>query len=302
MNLESSERHTRHLLLPGFPATACPFALLPCLQSHLFMKPRNASFALFCLFAANMLQAQSQPSYTKLVWADEFNNAGLPDPKNWTYEDGYVRNKELQFYTRNRAENAKVENGNLVITARNDSMRYNGQVMPITSASLITKGLHEWTYGRIEVRAKIPSSLGTWPAIWTLGSNLKEVGWPLCGEIDIMEHVGYMPDTLHFNVHTKKYNHAIGTGRGTQVPAPQAYASYHVYAVEWFPDRIDWYLDGKQVFSVKNDGTGVEAWPFDKPQYLILNLAFGGAWGGTRGVDYKSLPQQMLVDYVRVYQ
>lgn len=250
----------------------------------------------------SMVQAQTKPAYTKLVWADEFNKPGLPDPKNWTYEDGYVRNKELQFYTRNRARNARVEKGRLVITARNDSMRYAGKVIPVTSASLITRGLHQWTYGKIEVRAKIPSSLGTWPAIWTLGSNVREVDWPLCGEIDIMEHVGYMPDTLHFNLHTQKYNHAIGTGRGTRVYMPAPHQGYHIYTIEWYPDHIDWLLDGTKVFSVADDGTGDAAWPFYKPQYLILNLAFGGAWGGTRGVDYNSLPQEMLVDYVRVYQ
>lgn len=258
------------------------------------------------LFSVSVACGQKEKSvnstYTKLVWSDEFEQPGVPDPKNWTYEEGYIRNRELQYYTRNRPENAQVANGHLVIKARNDSMRYNAGVAPITSASLVTKGLHSWTYGRIEVRAKVPASLGTWPAVWMLGTNIGQVGWPLCGEIDIMEHVGYMPDTLHFNVHTKKYNHAIGTGKGVQVAAPGAQASFHVYAVEWFPDRIDWFLDGKKVFSFANERTGAEAWPFDKPQYLILNLAFGGAWGGSRGVDIQSLPREMLVDYVRVYQ
>jgi beta-glucanase (GH16 family) len=128
------------------------------------------------------------------------------------------------------------------------------------------------------------------------------VGWPACGEIDILEHVGYQPDTVHFNVHTKKYNHVAKNNRGVSVGDKAPYDRFHIYALEWFPDRIDWYYDGKKVFSFANEGTGSDAWPFDKPQYLILNFAFGGAWGGQKGVDTSSLPQQMLVDYVRIYQ
>src|SRR5687768_16325274 len=135
-----------------------------------------------------------------------------------------------------------------------------------------------------------------------LGTNIGEVGWPACGEIDIMEHVGYMPDTLHFNVHTKKYNHSIGTGKGSKIKVPAADKDFHVYTIDWFPDHIDWYFDNQKVFTYINENNGTDAWPFDKPQYLILNLAFGGAWGGSRGVDRSSLPQALLIDYVKVYQ
>lgn len=241
-------------------------------------------------------------SFTKLVWSDEFTTDGLPDDRKWDYEKGYIRNKELQYYTAKRAENTRVENGMLVITAKNDSLKEGNAVYPVTSASLATRGKAEWTYGRIEVRAKIPSSLGTWPAIWTLGTNISQVGWPACGEIDILEHVGYMPDTVHFNVHTATYNHVKGTNKGTKIAAPGISNSFHVYAVEWQKDRIDWFMDGQKVFSFKNEGTGTGVWPFDQPQYLILNLAIGGAWGGQKGVDLLSLPKSMLVDYVRVYQ
>ena len=240
--------------------------------------------------------------FKKMVWQDEFDGTGLPDSTKWNYEKGYVRNQELQYYTNARLENAKLENGFLIITALADSLRIGTAVYPVTSASLHTRGKQDWTYGRIEVRAKIPSSLGTWPAIWTLGTNITDVGWPDCGEIDIMEHVGYMPDTVHFNVHTKKYNHAINTAKGKQIPYKAPDKDFHIYAMEWFNDRIDWYMDNKKVFTFKNEGTGWEAWPFNKPQYLILNLAFGGAWGGAKGVDLNTLPQQFVIDYVRVFQ
>lgn len=262
---------------------------------------------LLCLFSSSAF-AQTSPykggsgQFKKLVWSDEFDYNGLPDNQKWQYEKGYVRNKELQYYTVARKENAMVANGYLTITARNDSLKSGDEVYPVTSASINTKGKQDWTYGRIEVRAKIPSSLGTWPAIWMLGSDKSAGGWPGAGEIDILEHVGYMPDTVHFNVHTEKYNHVKKTNKGIKIPYTAPYKDFHVYAIEWFNDHIDWYMDDKKVFTFNNEGEGTASWPFDKPQYLILNLAFGGAWGGTRGVDIGSLPQQFLIDYVRVFQ
>lgn len=264
--------------------------------------------ALYFILLMNSCAIQHKPfkggsgSYKTLVWQDEFNGRGLPDSSRWAYEQGYVRNRELQYYTVARSQNAHLENGNLVITALRDSLQKEKGVHPITSASLHTRNKQSWTYGRIEVRAKMPSSLGTWPAIWTLGTNIGSVGWPACGEIDILEHVGYMPDTVHFNVHTRKYNHVKGTGKGTKIFVKEPYNAFHVYAIEWFPDRIDWYFDDQKVFTFADEKSGKDAWPFNEPQYLILNLAFGGAWGGTRGVDRASLPQQFLIDYVRVYQ
>ncbi len=260
-------------------------------------------FGLLLCQSLNAQQAQPQNGpgkFTRLVWSDEFNGAGLPDSLRWTFEKGYLRNKELQYYTGRRHENAFQKNGVLHISARNDSLKAGDKIYPVTSASLTSKA--DWTYGRIEVRAKIPSALGTWPAIWTLGKNRSQAGWPLCGEIDILEHVGYMPDTLHFNVHTKKYNHVKGTHKGIKIHLKSPEKDFHIYAVEWYKDRIEWYLDHRKVFSFANEGTGVEAWPFDQPQYVILNLAFGGAWGGQKGVDFRSLPQTLLIDYVRVYQ
>lgn len=239
--------------------------------------------------------------YKKLVWSDEFNYEGLPDSHKWNYEKGYLRNKELQYYTA-RKDNAIVANGFLTISALNDSLKEDGKMYPITSASLNTNGKKDFTYGRIEVSAKIPSSLGTWPAIWMLGSDIKSTGWPAAGEIDILEHVGFMPDTVHFNVHTAKYNHVKKTNKGIKIYVPTIMQNFHVFAVEWFKDHIDWYLDDKKVFTFINEGEGPSSWPFNKPQYLILNLAFGGAWGGAKGVNVSSLPQKFLIDYVRIYQ
>ncbi len=266
------------------------------------------SCLLSAIFLSTACQSQSaqQPvaesNFTKLVWSDEFDTPGLPDAARWAYEEGYIRNQEMQYYTRARAENARVADGHLIITARNDSAMIDGVLYPVTSASLATLGLADWTYGRIEVKAKLPSSLGTWPAIWMLGTNIAKVGWPECGEIDIMEHVGYSPDSVHTTVHTEAYNHIKGTQRGKAVYLPDASTSFHLYAVNWNADRIQFLMDDTIVFTFENNGKGWQSWPFDQPFYLILNQAFGGAWGGFQGTDLKSLPQQFVIDYVRVYQ
>jgi len=271
---------------------------------------KTISFLMLCIatFFCNNEKALSQPSpggsgkYTNLVWSDEFDGQGLPNESKWDYEKGYVRNHEMQYYTVKRLENARIENGNLIITALNDSATIDGEIRPVTSASLITKNKGDWKYGRIEVRAKLPLCLGTWPAIWMLPTQSVYGGWPKSGEIDMMEHVGYVPEKVYFNLHTGKYNHTKGTGRGTSADCSDVDKVFHLYAVEWFEDRIDWYFDETKVFTVLNNEPGWEAWPFDQPFYLILNFAFGGAWGGQKGVDLKALPQPFVIDYVRVYQ
>lgn len=232
------------------------------------------------------------------VWGDEFNYEGLPDSSKWTYEEGRVRNEEAQYYTRARSQNARVENGTLVIEARKEA--YRGA--DYTSASVTTQGKASWRYGRIEVRAQLPGGRGLWPAIWTLGTNIEAVGWPACGEIDIVEYVGFNPDSIHANVHTAAFNHVDGTGKGASTFVADPQAAFHTYAIEWSEDRIDFFVDDEKYFTFENTGGGPAEWPFDRPQYLILNAAVGGSWGGTEGIDDRIFPQQYRIDYVRVYK
>jgi beta-glucanase (GH16 family) len=234
----------------------------------------------------------------KLVWSDEFNYTGLPDSTKWDYEEGFIRNNEAQYYTRNRPENARVENGTLVIEARRDFFHDSA----FSSASLNTFNKREFLYGRIEMNAKLPYGNGVWPAFWTLGTNINDIGWPACGEIDIMEYVGFDTLTIHANIHTKAYNHVVGTNKGNRILIAKPWDEFHLYAMEWFKDRIDFYVDTTKYFTFQNEGTGNDAWPFDKPQYILVNLAIGGSWGGQHGIDTTIFPQQYVIDWVRVYE
>jgi beta-glucanase (GH16 family) len=239
------------------------------------------------------------PSKWELVWEDNFDVDGLPDQRIWNYEEGYIRNNEAQYYTKERLENARVENGNLVIEARNDN--WNGH--KITAASINTYENKSILYGRVEVKAKLPTGVGTWPAIWMLGNVFNEgTGWPACGEIDIMENVGYDPDIIHANVHTKAYNHVKGTNKGDKITIENPYLDFHVYAIDWYEDRIDFFVDDQKYFTFENEKTGNDEWPFDKPHYLLINLAIGGGWGGQKGIDDKIFPQKYYIDYVKVFK
>lgn len=236
----------------------------------------------------------------KLVWSDEFNNTGLPDSTKWSYAVGGNGwgNNERQYYTEADTNNVLVKNGLLSIIARKEQR----EKKEYTSARLVTKGKADWTYGRIEIRAKLPKGRGTWPAGWMLGSNIKEVGWPLCGEIDIMEHVGYDPDTIVGSIHTKAYNHVKGTQKTKHLFIKNPYTEFHTYSIEWTAEKMDFLLDNNVYLSVENEHKTSAEWPFDAPQYLLLNLAVGGNWGGKKGIDDTIFPVAMEVDYVRVFQ
>jgi beta-glucanase (GH16 family) len=235
----------------------------------------------------------------KPVWSDEFDYTGLPDSSKWNYDvggDGWGNN-ELQFYTEKRAENARVENGMLIIEARKEDWQKNHY----TSTRLVTKGKGDWKYGRIEVRAKLPKGVGTWPAIWMLGSNTP-LNWPDDGEIDIMEHVGYNPGYIHASIHCKKFNHIIGTQKTDTIIVPDFSEKFHVYTIEWNADKVSIGVDSTVYFNFTNEHSGYDAWPFDNKLYLLLNVAVGGNWGGQKGVDDRIWPQRMEIDYVRLYK
>lgn len=236
----------------------------------------------------------------KLVWSDEFSKDGAPDSTKWAYNIGTGSNgwgnNEAQFYT-NELTNARIENGKLIIEARKE----NKGGKSYTSARLITLGKTTWTYGRIEVRAKIPKGFGTWPAIWMLGENINSVGWPACGEIDIMEHVGKDQDVMFWSIHTKRLNWTLGTQQTFSKRVNGISDDFRVFKLDWTKERLQFYIDDVLYFTVNNDGRGVDFYPFIAPQYLLMNLAIGGNFGGST-IDDSIFPVRMEVDYVRVYQ
>lgn len=236
----------------------------------------------------------------KLAWSDEFEGSGLPDATKWGYDvgGGGWGNDEAEYYTDSRAENARRENGNLIIEARKESFGGKGY----TSARLVSHGGGDWLYGRVEVRAKLPGGRGIWPAIWMLPTDWKYGGWPNSGELDIMELVGFDPGQVHGSVHTQSYNWTIGTQKTAQTFVADASSAFHTYATEWSADRIDVFVDGNKYFSFANEHAGAAKWPFDQRFHLILNVAVGGSWGAVKGIDDAAFPQRMEVDFVRVYQ
>jgi beta-glucanase (GH16 family) len=242
---------------------------------------------LFLLFSLTQSRAQNW----NLVWSDEFNYSGLPDTVKWGNEVGFIRNHELQYYTRQRSDNSVVKNGKLLIIAKKESYKNAGY----TSASLVTDRKASWTFGKIEARMKLPKGQGMWPAFWMLGQNIHEVGWPKCGEIDIMEHIN-SEDILYGTLHWNNEKHVSS---GTKIPCD--ISEYHNYAVEWDKEGVKWFLDGKKYWevSIKDGINSTEE--FQKPHYIILNLAIGGDW--PKNPDASTVfPDTMYVDYVRVYQ
>lgn len=253
-----------------------------------------------CLFACTTKRSGSATKRYTLVWADEFDYNGLPDSTKWDYDVGGHGwgNNELQHYTREDTSNAVVRNGKLWITARKEAI----EGKRFSSARLVTKGKAEWTYGKIEINAKLPPGRGLWPAAWMLGANISEVGWPECGEIDIMEHVGFNRDSVFGTIHSLAYNHMKGTQKGATTTIKKPYDEFHTYAIDWNQDKIDFMVDNRVYYSVQNERKTNAEWPFDHPFYLLLNIAVGGNLGGMKGLDEMIFPAVLEVDYVRVYK
>lgn len=225
-----------------------------------------------------------------LIWADEFDSPGAPDPAKWGYDIGAGGwgNAELQYYT-NRLDNAEVSNGTLKITAK----RENFSGSPFTSARLLTCNKFSFQYGRVDARAKLPVGAGTWPAIWMLGANFGTVGWPACGEIDIMEHRGNDPNRIHGTVHYT--GNSGGGGIGGTTLSSNVSSTFRVYSIEWNDQAIKFMIDDVVYFTFPNTST----LPFNQPFFLILNVAMGGNFGGT--IDPAFSNSTMEIDYVRVY-
>lgn len=259
------------------------------------------------VFAGYAQNSDYVPEGYVKVWSDEFDDptpGGKPvvRPNNgdWWYETGGNGwgNNELQYYVAGITGQdtlAAVKNGLLTIKAIKKTI----ESSPYTSIRMNTsKG---WQYGYFEMRAKMPSGRGTWPAFWMLSKDFKS--WPLDGEIDIMEYVGYDPNVVNGSIHTQSYNHSIGTQRTAKKTIANAESEFHVYALKWTEDKIRIYVDGYNYFTFSNDETGNKnTWPFNVPFYLKLNLAIGGNWGGAQGVDETLSSASYQIDYVRVYQ
>lgn len=252
-----------------------------------------------CMAACTASQKMDKNKW-KLSWSEEFNYTGLPDSTKWNYDTGGHGwgNNELQYYTHADLSNVEVNNGSLKLKAIRKKMGNN----EYTSARMVTSGKASFTYGRIEVRAKLPAGRGLWPAIWMLGNNINTVDWPECGEIDIMEHVGFEKDSIFGTIHSKSYNHVIGTQRGKKIFIADPYTSFHVFSIEWTPERVDFFLDDTPYNYFVNEHKTTAEWPFDSPFYLILNIAVGGNLGGKAGIDPTVFPGTMEVDYIRVYE
>ena len=265
-------------------------------------------FLLFFVFYTSIASAQS--GNWKLVWHDEFNYSGPPDSAKWVCEGSTRRNKELQLYT-NRPKNVYVNGGFLTITALKESLpnpRYvanssewyaKNPTMEYTSASINTKNKASWKYGKIEVRGKVPPGRGTWPAVWLLGVDKKNLGWPRQGEMDVMEHQGKdsyrSSGTLHYAAQGT-FSH-IKTGDNFVNFSKSMSDGFHIYGIEWDSTRVTLFLDRKPFFSYKVDKTMAFG---QDPFYLIINLALGGTAGGD--VDDAIFPAKFVIDYVRVYQ
>ena len=263
------------------------------------------------LIFASCNQKHSNPSVKEailagneyqLVWQDEFNYQGLPDSAKWKYDtegnEAGWGNNEGQFYTEANIKNASVSNGILKITAIKEN--FGGKAY--TSARLVSNA--DWKYGKIEINPKLPKGRGTWapnrmmPGNWSFNDGK----WPDVGEIDFMEHVGHDPGVVHTSAHSRDYQWQKGTQKTAVIKVPSATEAFNTYVLEWTPDVLKAFVNDSLFFEYRNEGLGETKWPYDKPFYLILNVAVGGEWGNVKGIDDEAFPQTMEIDYVRVYQ
>lgn len=233
-----------------------------------------------------------------LIWSEEFNYTGLPDSSKWSYETGYIRNNEKQYYTYKRSENARVEDSMLVIESRKE----NWEGFAYTSASINTLGKDSFPVNsRMEIRAKLPKGKGIWPALWMMGTNINTVDWPACGEIDIMEYLGRTPGVIYGTFHwqdASRSDSALHRLKGDSTRFNDASENFHVYGVERTSDKLSFFVDDKYFFDFKTDST-VKRDLFKHPFYLLINMAVGGDWGGD--IDTTIFPQKYYVDWVRVF-
>lgn len=237
----------------------------------------------------------------ELVWSQDFNYRGAVDEKTWSFEEGFIRRNEKQYYTKRDINNVLVSKGNLSLIAQNIKDKHNSTF--ISSGSINTKGKFEFTYGFVEARVKLPKGLGSWAALWTLGANQDLVKWPMCGEIDVFEYLYKTPEFYYSNAHYmnyKKYLDFYGTHRRAyKHPISPSQNEFHIFSIYWSEKSIYYFYDYNMVtkFNFKNSNVFNDA--FNKPHYIIVNLALGG-WGGD--IDYSSFPIYFDIDYIRVFQ
>lgn len=279
-------------------------------KNKIFTFMLSLSLILGCLLSCDPDETQEVATLQNLVWADEFDEDGAPNPQNWNFDigDGSAQgipgwgNNELQYYT-SRPENVKVENGVLVITAREESFEGSNY----TSARLTTQNLFEKQYGRFEARIQLPFGQGYWPAFWLLGNDCDVNPWPACGEIDIMEYLGDEPTTVFSTIHGPEYNAAESISKEYTLENGRFDSGFHIFGVEWTPNRINFYVDDVLYQSltpedVEEETDGAGEWVFnDRAFYIILNIAVGGNLPGNPTAETE-FPQSMVVDYVRVYE
>ncbi|MEN3323679.1 glycoside hydrolase family 16 protein [Mariniflexile soesokkakense] len=234
----------------------------------------------------------------QLIWSDEFNTDGAPDTSKWGYDIGNGvngwGNGEKQYYT-NRSDNVRVENGVLKIIAKKE----NYQGFEYTSTRLLTKGKFDFTYGRVDVRAKLPSGSGTWPAIWMLGANIDSVGWPACGEIDIMEHWGHNATKVSSATHTPSCSGGCANTSVGETTITDYATAFHIYSLEWTENELNFIIDGNIKYTYKPTVKNSSTWPYFAPQFLIINVAMGGSWFS---IDPNFKESVMEIDYIKVYQ